>query len=83
MVGRGPGRYHLYLGAAFDGSRLNKLYRRDVDEAAILAALGPLLHAYAAGRQSGERFGDWCIRTGHVQATTAGNRFHEDLGEAA
>ena len=83
MVGRGPGRYHLYLGAAFDGTRLNKLYRRDVDEAAILAALGPLLHAYAADRQPGERFGDWSIRAGHVQATTAGNRFHEDLGEAA
>jgi len=83
MVGRGPGRYHLYLGAAFDGTRLNKLYRRDVDEAAILAALGPLLHAYAADRQPGERFGDWSIRAGHVQATTAGNRFHEDLGEVA
>jgi sulfite reductase (NADPH) hemoprotein beta-component len=83
MVGRGPGRYHLYLGGAFDGTRLNKLYRRDVDEAAILAALGPLLHAYAADRQPGERFGDWSIRAGHVQATTAGNRFHEDLGEAA
>jgi len=83
MVGRGPGRYHLYLGAAFDGTRLNKLYRRDVDEAAILAALGPLLHAYAADRQPGERFGDWSIRAGHVQATTAGNRFHEDLGEAS
>ena len=83
MVGRGPGRYHLYLGGAFDGTRLNKLYRRDVDEAAILAALTPLLHAYATDRHPGERFGDWSIRAGHVQATTAGNRFHEDLGEAA
>ncbi len=83
MVGRGPGRYHLYLGGAFDGTRLNKLYRRDVDEAAILAALTPLLHAYATGRQPGESFGDWSIRAGHVQATTAGDRFHEDLGEAA
>ena len=26
LVGRGPERYHLYLGAAFDGSRLGKLY---------------------------------------------------------
>jgi sulfite reductase beta subunit-like hemoprotein len=25
LVGRTPGRYNLYLGAAFDGSRLNKL----------------------------------------------------------
>lgn len=29
LVGRGPERYHLYLGAAFDGSRLSKLYRED------------------------------------------------------
>ena len=82
MVGRGPGRYNLYLGAAPDGTRLNKLYRRAVDETAILEALTPLLHEYAAGREAGERFGDWVIRAGHIQATTAGNRFHEDLPEA-
>ena len=83
LVGRGPGRYHLYLGGAFDGTRLNKLARRDVDEAAILETLGPLLQDYAAGREAGERFGDWCIRAGHVAATTAGNRFHEDVAAAA
>ena len=26
LVGRGPERYNLYLGGAFDGSRLGKLY---------------------------------------------------------
>ncbi len=83
MVGRGPGRYHLYLGGAFDGTRLNKLYRRDVDHAGILAALSPLLHGWAADRQPGEHFGDWVIRAGHVEATTAGNRFHEDVAAAA
>jgi len=83
LVGRGPGRYHLYLGAAPDGTRLNKLYRRDVDHDGFLAALTPLLHEYAAGRQDGERFGDWVIRAGHIEATTAGNRFHLDLAEAA
>ncbi len=82
MVGRGPGRYNLYVGAAPDGTRLNKLYRRDVDEAGIMEALTPLLHEYAAEREAGERFGDWVIRAGHIQATTAGNRFHEDLAEA-
>jgi hypothetical protein len=30
LVGRGPERYNLYLGAAFDGSRLGKLYADDV-----------------------------------------------------
>ena len=54
-----------------------------MDETAILDALTPLLHEYAAGREAGERFGDWVIRAGHIEATTAGNRFHLDLAEAA
>ncbi len=83
MVGRGPGRYHLYLGGAFDGTRLNKLYRADVDHDGILAALTPLLREWAEAREDGEHFGDFVIRRGHIQATTAGNRFHEDLGAVA
>ena len=79
LVGRGPERYNLYLGAAADGTRLNKLYRRDLEHDSILAALAPLLQGYADGREPGERFGDWVIRAGHIQATTAGNRFHLDL----
>ena len=82
LVGRGPGRYNLYLGGAFDGTRLNKLYRPDVDAAGIVALLAPLLHDYAASRLPGERFGDFVIRAGHVQATLAGNRFHHDLEPA-
>ncbi len=83
LVGTGPGRYNLYLGGAFDGSRLSKLYRRNVGEAEIVAALVPLFGAYAAGRRSGERFADFVIRTGAVRATTAGNRFHEDVAPEA
>ena len=48
LVGKGPGRYNLYLGAAFDGSRLSKLYAEDLDHAGIIAALDPLFAAYAA-----------------------------------
>jgi len=62
LVGKGPGRYNLYLGAAFDGSRLNKLYREDLDHAGIVAALDPLFAAYADRRQTGERFGAFAIR---------------------
>ena len=79
FVGRNPGLYNLYLGAAFDGSRLSKLYAQDVNEERILALLDPLLQSYAKERKSGERFGDFCIRMGHVKATTAGNQFHADL----
>ena len=68
LVGRNPGKYHLYLGAAFDGSRLNTLYRRDVGHQEIVAALTPLLSTYAKEREDGERFGDFVIRTGVVAA---------------
>ncbi len=80
LVGKGPGRYNLYLGAAFDGSRLNKLYVEDVDHAGIIAALDPIYAAYAAGRQKGERFGDFCIRAGFVAATGNGRDFHANVG---
>jgi sulfite reductase (NADPH) hemoprotein beta-component len=77
LVGRGPGTYNLYLGAAFDGTRMNKLYRQDLDHEGIVAALRPLLLAYAKEREDGERFGDFAIRTGAVKATTAGLDFHD------
>jgi sulfite reductase (NADPH) hemoprotein beta-component len=76
LVGRGPGTYHLYLGAAFDGTRLNKLYREDVGHDAIVDALRPLLKAYATEREAGERFGDFVIRKGVVRPTLAGRDFH-------
>ncbi|WP_159710928.1 assimilatory sulfite reductase (NADPH) hemoprotein subunit [Geminicoccus flavidas] len=79
LVGRGPGTYNLYLGGAFDGTRLNKLYRRDVQHDRIVAELSPLLKRYAAERNEGERFGDFVIRQGVIAPTTAGRHFHDDL----
>ncbi len=79
FVGRSPGLYNLYLGAAFNGTRLNKLYAQDVGKARILELLEPLLVDYAKERKAGERFGDFVIRTGVVAATPAGNKFHDDV----
>ncbi len=79
LVGRNPGLYNLYLGAAFDGSRLNKLYAQDVNEERIVALLSPLISRYAKERNNGERFGDFVIRAGAIAATTAGNTFHADV----
>ena len=64
LVGRGPGRYNLMLGGAADGSRLNVLYRENLADAEILAALEPVLAAYATARHDGERFGDFTRRAG-------------------
>jgi len=79
FVGRGPGVYNVYLGAGFDGARLNKLYRRDVSESDLVKVIAPILEAYAKEREEGERFGDFTIRAGYVAATVEGNDFHQNL----
>jgi sulfite reductase (NADPH) hemoprotein beta-component len=80
LVGKGPGRYNLYLGAAFDGSRLSKLYAEDIDHAAIIRELDPLFATYAAERKAGEHFGDFVIRAGFVTRTRNGRDFHANVG---
>lgn len=78
FVGKTPGKYNLYLGAAFDGSRLNKLYRENLTTPEIISALEPLIMDYAKQRDEGERFGDFLIRTGVVKAVrVARTDFHQ------
>lgn len=62
LVGRAPGRYQLYLGGNESSTRLNRVYRDTVKEPELLNELRPVLTRYAAERQNGERFGDWCAR---------------------
>ena len=76
LVGKGPGRYNLYLGAGFAGERLNSPYRENIDEQEILGALRPLLQSYAENRRSGERFGDFLVREAIVPAVRRGRDFH-------
>lgn len=78
LVGKGPGQYNLYLGAGFAGDRLNKLYRENIDEEEILAALDPLFARYARERNNGEHFGDFAVRIGAVAEVKAGKEFHLD-----
>jgi len=79
FVGRAPGRYNIYLGGGFAGQRLSKLYRESVRAEAIKPLLDPLITHYAKARNDGERFGDFCIRTGYVAATEQGADFHLNL----
>ena len=82
LVGKVPGKYNLYLGAGFEGERLNKLYRTSITHDQIINELKPILLSYAKEREEGERFGDFTVRQGYVQATTAGNNFHANVVEA-
>ena len=77
LVGKAPGKYNLYLGAGYDGTRLNKLYKEALTHDELIDALRPIIQRYAKERETGERFGDFCIRTGYVKATRQGMDFHD------
>lgn len=77
FMGKGPGKYNMYIGAAFDGSRLNKMYRENIGEDEILREMRILLSRYAKERNEKERFGDFVIRVGLIEKVTDGLNFHE------
>jgi sulfite reductase (NADPH) hemoprotein beta-component len=66
LVGRGPGKYNLYLGGNTQGTRIPKLYLDNVAEAEILQALDSLIGRWVLERNSGECFGDFVVRVGVV-----------------
>lgn len=76
LVGKALGRYNLYLGGDYAGTRLNRLFRENADTEEIFAALEPIVRQFAAERRSGEHFGDYVIRAGHVAPVTSGRDFH-------
>lgn len=77
FIGKAPGKYNMYLGAAFDGSRLSKMYRENISEEEILSELRVLFSRYAKEKQEGEHFGDFVVRTDVVKAVTDGTNFHD------
>lgn len=75
FIGKSPGRYNLYLGGNFIGTRLNTLYKETLSEEEILQELDPILTDYAANKLSNEYFGDFVIRKGYVKETREGRDF--------
>lgn len=66
LIGKAPGRYNLMLGGDHRGQRMNALYRENITEPEILAALEELLARFASEREQDEHFGDFAVRTGVV-----------------
>jgi sulfite reductase (NADPH) hemoprotein beta-component len=62
FVGTGPGKYNLHLAGDHEGTRLNRLYKENLDETAILKELDVLFWLYKKERITGERFGDFALR---------------------
>lgn len=76
FIGKGPGKYNMYLGGGFTGDRLNKIYKENIGEAEILENLKPILIQYAKERTEGEHFGDFVVRAGIVEEVRDGQTFH-------
>ena len=70
LIGRAPGRYTLRLGADAVGSRLNVVYRDNIDEASIVTALDELIGRYSVERNADERFGDFLWRANLLKQET-------------
>ncbi len=64
FVGTTLGKYDVFLGGDFEGTRLNRLFARNVPLDEIPHRLRPVLAAFRDERRPGERFGDWCHRVG-------------------
>jgi sulfite reductase (NADPH) hemoprotein beta-component len=77
LVGKGPGRYTLFLGAGFAGDRLGAPYLDNANEAEVLDALNPLFARYADERNDAEHFGDFLVRSEIVPEIVEGRLIHE------
>jgi len=62
LSGRAPGKYALYLGASYEGTRLNRLVSPSITLDDAVELLRPIIKRYALERNDGERFGDFCDR---------------------
>ena len=79
LVGKGPGKYNMYLGSNLGGTRIPKLYKENLGELDILSEIDSLSARWAAERNQGEAFGDFTIRAGIVSEVKISVRdFHDD-----
>ncbi len=62
FVGTAPGKYNLHLGGDHEGLRLNKIYKENLDEDAILGELDGLFSGFKIERKNDEGFGDYSFR---------------------
>ncbi len=62
FVGTAPGKYNLHIGGDNQGMRLNKIYKENLDEPAILNELDNLFSQFKKERTIKESFGDFTVR---------------------
>jgi sulfite reductase (NADPH) hemoprotein beta-component len=66
FIGTAYGLYNMHLGGDREGLRLNKKYKENLDEHAILTELDNLFGVFKKERKKGEPFGDFALRKNWV-----------------
>src|SRR5207248_2304543 len=64
FVGTTLGKYDVFLGGDFDGTRLNRVFAPNVPITEIPSLLRPLFESYRSDRRANEGFGNWTDRVG-------------------
>lgn len=66
FIGTAYGRYNMHLGADVIGTRLNKIYKENLNEEEILNELDVLFGSFVQKRKKKEAFGDFVVREAYV-----------------
>ena len=83
IVGRIPGFYSIYVGGDFEGTRLNEVVAERIRLGEVADVLDPLFAVYAAERETGEGFGDFCHRYGVARLREVVVRARREARDAA
>jgi len=62
FIGKGPGKYQIYVGGNEASTRLNRLFKETVKNEDIVNELRPVLNRFVKERIGAERFGDFSER---------------------
>ncbi|MCC6546586.1 NADPH-dependent assimilatory sulfite reductase hemoprotein subunit [Candidatus Sumerlaeota bacterium] len=65
LIARAPGKYNLYIGGDYEGTRLNKLFKETVLLDEVPNEIGKLITRWRAEKHQGEEFGDFYHRLGN------------------
>jgi sulfite reductase (NADPH) hemoprotein beta-component len=66
LIGRAPNKYNVYVGGNEACTRLARTFQESVKGDEVVDLLKPVLTRWRDERLPGERFGDFCVRTGIV-----------------
>ncbi|VFP88567.1 assimilatory sulfite reductase (NADPH) hemoprotein subunit [Candidatus Erwinia haradaeae] len=67
LIGRSPGRYNMYLGGNRIGTRIPRIYQKNISIEDTLKILDKLIYQWSNLREANEGFGDFAIRNSLIK----------------